>query len=133
MPKQITLLNSVEITYKDDNIFRYRFLHKSNITVDVAKAMVDLALDWAKDCQYTANLVDTREMAFIDSAARKYLAEQSSPKLQGVALVINSKVQKALANLYFKISRPVKETKMFENVDEAEKWLKQILIKKGSK
>jgi len=130
MATKTIIANAVEICYEDDHIFRIHFQYNSNISLVIAKEVTQYVTQHAKDMDFTANLADVRDMAFIDSSARKHFAEQSSPKLQAVAIVINSKFQTALANLYFKIAKPRKETKLFDNPEEALEWLNSVLSKK---
>src|SRR3972149_1367626 len=123
MPKETIINGKISITYKDDQIFRYTFLPKSDIDLDTVKEMVRIADEWSKGMPSSGNLVDTRQMTFISSDSRKYLAAQKREQLKGIAIVINSKLQSGLANLYMKFSKPMTPTKIFDDSMEAEVWL----------
>ncbi len=45
------------------------------------------------------------------------------------AIVLIGSIQKSLANMYFLFSKPNIESKVFNNIDEALKWLKEGLGK----
>lgn len=134
MNEKVTLPGVYELTSTENKIFYLRFLPKSTVTLEHAKDVVEKMNQMGKDYKYTCNLVDIREMTYMDSSARKHFAEQRHERLQAVAILINSKIQSALANMYFKFAKPEKETKMFDKLEDAEAWLNGILAKKyGSK
>ena len=127
MPKECIINDKVRINYNDDLIFRYTFLPKSEIDLETAKEMVGIGDEWGKDLEKSCNMIDTRSMTFIGSEVRKYFASQTRSRLQAVAIVINSRFQGGLANLYMKFSKPVTPTKIFDDTAQAERWLKSFL------
>ena len=127
MPKERIINNQIKVNYNDDYIFRYTFLPKSNVDMESAQQMVQTGDEWSNGLEKSCNLVDTREMIFISSKVRKYLAGQKRDQLRGIAIVINSKFQSGLANLYMKFSKPTTPTKIFDDLKEAEVWLKSLL------
>lgn len=129
MEKRTIIDDVVEMVYRGDHIFRFYFLPKADVGVEVAKKMVIMADEWRHD-QTTANLVDVRKMSFINSEARKYLAAQARPHLVAIGIVMSSKFQGALANMYLKFSKPQTPTRFFETEQEAEVWLKEMLSKR---
>ena len=71
-----------------------------------------------------ANLIDIRDVLFIDSKARAYGAEQYRQHVAGQALLIGSKFSSYFANLFLKFSKPKVPTKLFTDENEAIRWLK---------
>ena len=76
-----------------------------------------------------ANLIDIRNVSFIDSKARAYGAEQYRSYVAGQAILIESKISSYFANLFLKFSRPKVPTKLFTKENEALAWLKTQMAK----
>lgn len=118
----------VDVTYsKNDSILTVRMEDKSNIDIDSAKKITELASELSQG-KLHANLVDIRKMTFMSGEARKHFGEQNKNTVCAVAIVSNLRLHKPLINLYMKISRPKLPTKIFNEEDEAIKWLKETLV-----
>ena len=118
--------NIAEISMINNFILRIKFLPKTNIGVEAAKKIVDASKRVSQNLKH-CNLVDTRDMLFMDRDARKYFAEQDRSEIVAVGVVIHSKFQKALSNLYLKVSKPILPTKMFHDEDDAIVWLNSMM------
>ena len=104
-----------------------KYLHivfKSKISIDlgVAEEISEATRNLVGD-QPHGNIVDTRKGMFITSDARKHFAEQSSEGIVGIAILINSKMQSGLANLYFKFTKRKVENKIFNDEAAAKSWI----------
>lgn len=125
------IAKKVRIEYNQDGIFKYILHNRADVDLLTAKQMVAYGDELGSDAKFCVNLVDTRKMLFINSEARKYLAAQQRSNLVAIAIVINSVLQKSLANLYFKFTVQATPTKLFTEIAEAEVWLKEQLAEKS--
>jgi len=115
--------NKLELIKRDDQIYIYKALKKSSIDLDTVKEMTRIGDEW-NGTKLCANLIDIRDVFFIDSKARAYGAEQYRSHVAGQAILIESKISSQFANLFLKFSRPKVPTKLFTKEDEALAWLK---------
>ncbi len=74
-------------------------------------------------------LTDARELFFITSEARKIFGAQNHRNIKANAILVASRLQRDMANLYFTFAKPQIKTKMFSSEDEARTWLELQLIK----
>jgi hypothetical protein len=115
--------NQVELIKREDQIYIYRALPKSSINLETMKQMTVAGDTW-NGTTLCANLIDIREVVFIDSKVRTYAAEQFRPHVAGQALLISSKISSYFANIFLQFNKPKVPTKLFTNEDEALVWLK---------
>lgn len=111
-----------------DQIYHYIALEKSTIDIDTLKKMTETGDSW-NGTRLCANLVDLRDVFFIDSKTRAYAAEQYREHVAGQAILIESRISSSFANLFLKFSRPKVPTKLFTDEQEAIKWLKEQMAK----
>lgn len=115
--------NTLELIKRDDQIYIYKALPKSSIDIETVKQMTVVGDEW-NGTAICANLIDIREVGFIDSKARAYGAEQFRSYVAGQAILIDSKISSYFANLFLKFSKPKVPTKLFSDEMEAMSWLK---------
>lgn len=128
---QSTVINDkVKIIQGDDQIFKYIALSKSSIDVDTVEKMTETGDTWNGD-KLCANLVDLRDVLFIDSKARAYAAAQYREHVAGQAILIESSISSYFANIFLKFSKPKVPTKLFTNEEEAIIWLKKQMEKRA--
>ena len=123
MIKSVNINNKARIEYLDDLIFRYTFL--TNIDLKTANNVTFEGDKMGGNFLVCANLVDIRSAQNISSEVREYFGEQTRKNLAAIAIIIESKIQSKLANLYLKINSPKTNTQIFTNTSDAEKWLKK--------
>ena len=76
-------------------------------------------------CGIIADIRNTKIGA--NRAAREhYVSEEGARLKTGMAMIVSSAVQKMLANIFFRISRPPYPTKMFTDTNDAIVWLHEI-------
>ena len=127
---QTTIVNDrVKIIQGDDQIYRYIALDKCTLDMDTLKKMTEIGDTWNGD-RLCANLVDIRNLFFIDSKTREYAAAQYRPHVAGQAIIIESRMSSYFANLYLTFSRPKVPTRLFTKEDEAISWLKNQIEKR---
>lgn len=123
------IFDKVKMIQGDDQIYSYIALKKSSIDIDTVKEMTRVGDLWNGE-KLCANLVDLRELLFIDSKTREYAAAQFREHVAGQAILIESKISSYFANLFLKFSKPKVPTKLFTDEGEALKWLKTQMIRK---
>ena len=65
--------------------------------------------------------------ATIDTETRLYMATPEALCFSiAEAVIIQNVAQRIIGNFYIKFDKPLKPIKLFEKVDEAEKWLKNF-------
>lgn len=122
--------DKIKVVQGDDQIYSYIALNNSTIDMETLKEMTETGDAWNGD-QLCANLVDLRDMGFIDSKTRAYAAEQYRAHVAGQAIIIGSKVSSYFANMFLKFSKPKVPTKLFTNEEEAREWLKEQMAKRS--
>lgn len=121
---QSTIVNDkVKIVQGDDQIYQYIALKKSFIDIDTIEKMTEIGDTW-NGTRLCANLVDLRDVSFVDSNARAHAAAQYRSHVAGQAILIESKISSYFANLFLKFSKPKVPTRLFTNEAEAISWLK---------
>jgi hypothetical protein len=102
----------------------YKAINKCTLDLETAQAMTKAGDEW-NGSAICANLVDIRDMLFIDSKVRNYGAAQYRPHVAGSAILADSKFTVSFANFYLKFSKPKVPTKLFTKEVDAIKWLKE--------
>lgn len=127
---QSTIINDkVKMIQGDDQIYSYIAINNCTIDIDTLKKMTETGDSWNGD-KLCANLVDLRDMLFIDSKTRDYAAAQYREHVAGQAILIDSKISSYFANIFLKFSRPKVPTKLFTLEEDAIKWLKGQIAKR---
>ncbi len=127
--QSITINDKVRVVQGDDQIYRYIAINNCTIDMDTLEKMTQVGDSW-NGTRLCANLVDIRNMLFIDSKTREYAAAQFRPHVAGQAMLIDSKVSSYFANIFLKFSKPKVPTRLFTNENEAVKWLKEQMAKR---
>ncbi len=114
------------ISMDDENILTIKLLPHADICEADAIEISKVAAEISKDIIH-CNLVDVSEMTFMDKKARAVFANKKKATVNAVAIISNSKVHRALVNLYFTFSKPKIPTKAFDNEKSARGWLLGLL------
>ena len=121
---QSTIINDkVKVVQGDDQIYHYIALKKSFIDVETIEKMTEIGDMW-NGTDLCANLIDMRDVSFIDSQARSHAAAQYRSHVAGQAILIESRISSYFANLFLKFSKPKVPTRLFTVEEEAIVWLK---------
>lgn len=127
---QSTIINNkVRVVQGDDQIYKYIAINNCTIDIDTLQKMTKTGDEW-NGTRLCANLVDVRDMLFIDSKTREYAAAQYRPHVAGQAILINSKVSSYFANIFLKFNKPKVPTRLFTQEEEALGWLKEQMQKR---
>jgi hypothetical protein len=127
--KSITINDKIQVVEGDDQIYRYIAINNCTLDMDTLKKMTDTGDAWCQK-RLCANLIDIRNMFFVDSATRAYAAAQYREHVAGTAIVIDSKISSYFANIFLKFSQPKVPTRLFYNENEAVKWLQEQIQKR---
>ena len=109
--------------------------YKDGVHLDVEDAVevIDACIDLMEERKFLA-VVDARNMGgTLGKRAGDYFAKDKklNTYLRAQALVVNSLGLKLIARFYIKINKPISETKIFDDLEPAIKWLetkKNLLI-----
>lgn len=115
--------NQIDLIKREDQIYIYRALPKSSIDLETLKQMTVAGDAW-NGTTLCANLIDIRDVLFIDSKARAFASEQFRPYVAGQAMLISSQISSYFANIFLKFNKPKVPTKLFTKEEEALAWLK---------
>ena len=127
---QSTIIDDkVQIIQGDDQIYRYIAINNCTIEMDTMEKMTKVGDTWNGD-RLCANLMDIRNMLFIDSKTRAFAAAQYRSHVAGTAIIVDSKLSSYFANIYLKFSNPKVPTRLFTQEDEAVKWLHEQMQKR---
>jgi hypothetical protein len=127
--QSITINDKLQVIQGDDQIFRYIAINNCTLDIDTLEKMTKIGDTWCQE-RLCGNLIDIRNMLFIDSKTRAYAAAQYRPHVAGTAIVIDSKISSYFANIYLKFSQPKVPTRLFTNEDEAVRWLQEQMQKR---
>jgi len=111
-----------------DNILLGTYKSGSEITVEVAKEMVESRLEISKGKSYPL-LIDGRELKSIDKESRDYFSSEKGRRgIAAVALLAGSVFTSFIGNFFLKISydKPTFPTRLFTEESTALKWLEQF-------
>ncbi len=122
--RSTTINDKVRVVEGDDLIYRYIAINNCTLDMDTLEKMTRTGDEWCQE-RLCANLVDVRNMLFIDSKTRAYAAAQYRPHVAGQAILIDSKISSYFANIFLKFSQPKVPTRLFTSEDEAVAWLKE--------
>ena len=101
----------------------------THVNLDTAKKMVFQRQQVTKNKKF-AMLVDTRNLANLDTNARKYWATDEAIKdVKYGAILVESLLGSVVGNFYIKINKPPVNTVLFTKEEEAIKWLNSEFLK----
>jgi hypothetical protein len=112
----------------DDMIYRYIAVNNCTLDMDTVMKMTEVGDTWCAE-RLCANLIDIRDMLFIDSKTRDYAAKQYRPHVAATAIVVESKISSYFANIYLKFGGLKTPTRLFTREEDAVKWLKENMAK----
>ena len=121
--------DKVKIVQGDDQIYSYIVINNASLDIDTLEAMTKVGDEWNGN-KLCANLIDLRDVLFIDSKTRSYAAAQYREHVAGQAILIESKISSYFANLFLKFSKPKVPTKLFTDETEARWWLQEQMKKR---
>ncbi len=96
-------------------------------TLEDVKPVIDAIIDLLDENQSYGLLTDFIKGVSMSREARDYAAQHQLGKNSFHAVVINHRFKKFLVDSYMLISKPIMETKIFDNRESALEWLNMKL------
>ena len=112
--------------WMSDGILCARYAANLDVTLDVAKTVVEARIFYSKGQRY-ALWVDMRGIKSMTREARSYLASVGATLVTGAALITGSAVNRTLGNIFLKIDKPPVPIKLFTDEQKAMEWVRQYL------
>jgi hypothetical protein len=110
-----------------DGIMYVRISPEKEETVPLVKKMVEKMGEMV-DYKKVPMLAKHEDFALPGKPNRDYWAKKEScPYSKADAFIVKSPAMKLIANFYLKVSKPGRPTKMFDNENDAIRWLKTFL------
>ena len=103
--------------------FTSKELEVDDVRLDIEEANEKLL---AQNKEIRLNISDLAVVTNMPSEVRKLFASPLPFKyLDKTALIVRNPVTRVIGSFFMGINKPVKPTKMFGNVEDAKKWLKE--------
>ncbi len=120
--------------YLEDNETIYHVMKEEIVIydLDTAKQFLAERLSFAKGKDY-AMIFDCTNIKSFNMEAQKF--DASDEALEGItfmAVIIKSKIQQLLGNIYMAMQKPKVPTKLFSNKEDCKKWIKKQRIAKAA-
>lgn len=115
------------VTKEDDAIVFATYVPKLEITMDIAREMVDNRISFVGNQSHYI-LIDFTNVRSVTKEARDYMNNPDGglKGILGGAFLSNNVVATLFVNLYLKVSNPSIPAKFFTNIEDALDWLKKI-------
>ena len=117
---------SADISLTDNNMYYVKFTTDTALSLDVAKAVID-SINSLQNVKKLPVLIEVFSGNNLPTdEAREFLG---NPNLQTMgqcdAFVLKSLAQKIAGNLFLRLHKPQRPTKMFTDINEAIQWLEE--------
>ncbi|HRF99613.1 MAG TPA: hypothetical protein PKZ75_00770 [Bacteroidia bacterium] len=125
--------------YANDLKGYYTWMGEDGIARTSVKPNIDIVLEHAvensavvtsffKDKKFPI-LIDARNIKSMSYEARHHFsAHGRETKTNAFGIIIGSPISRVLGNFYLGINKPAVPTKLFDNEEDATKWLKQFCL-----
>ena len=108
----------------EDEIVHGLYKKSAIIGLKAAQDVVALRLKIQNGKSYKG-IAYTSHMGVVSPEARKYLAAAGYEGIEKAAIITNSHMSNLIGNLFILSNKPPKPTRLFKNVEDAVKWLKE--------
>lgn len=105
----------------DGNFGYIKYHPQALITLEDAKLIGETIRTYIPETGSYGMINDITHLKDISREARDYFA-QTPRKDSFNAIIINHYLHSILAKIYFTFSKPINETKIFDNLDESKNW-----------
>ena len=109
----------------EDGIMHHQVNADTVVTEGLARRAVEQLSMFASGLEVPA-VVDIRGVRFADRAARDVFAEDLDFEI-ATAIVVESSLSRNLGNLYLRVSRPTRPTRLFGSLEEATQWASEFV------
>lgn len=116
-------LGKSTITFEDNRIAHLHIKEGQTIEVDEVKKIFETITELAKGKLFRL-MVSASEEATLSSESREYAStKESSDVLVADAVVVHSYSHEMTSNFFIRFNKPNRPTKLFKNIEDAQKWL----------
>ncbi|MBK7817644.1 MAG: hypothetical protein IPJ60_08880 [Sphingobacteriaceae bacterium] len=127
IPKDAIELRGYFTWMGKDGIARTSVKPGIDITLEFAMENTKVVTSFFSDKKFPI-LINSRGIKSMSYEARRHFSAQDrDTKTNAFAIVIGSTISRVLGNFYLGINKPAVPTKLFDNEEEATKWLQQFL------
>jgi hypothetical protein len=121
-------LDFCEIFLREDQILQINIFPHSFIGENEAKKMTDTSLKLTRNVMFPVMIV-VGEFADFDKSSREYSADpEKEVASSATAYLLNNLGHIIIGNFYLKVNKPTKPVRLFENEQDAIKWLKNFVL-----
>jgi len=127
MHRQLIETTVARLWIDADKVIHIQFKPTDKHGIDEARSVVSAhnQLAAGSQCPVLADIQDVTVGADRD-AREYYVSEESSRYKTGMAMLVNSPMQRMLGNIFFKINRPPYPTRLFSRQVDALEWLHEL-------
>ena len=119
-------LPHTKIELRDDDVIQFFYGDYVHYNTKIAQEVEDVVIQMIEDKTYVSLRIAGRQSS-ISLKLMDYLSRGRGCLLTlADAFVIQSFIHRVLAKIYLKFSKPYVPTRFFENVTDAETWLKSL-------
>lgn len=121
--------NAIEMTcfhtwMGEDNIVRTKIKKGAEVSLQCARENTNLVNSFYKGKKFPL-LIDATDIKSISREARnQFSSKNRETYVKAYGIIVSSLISRVIANFFMNINKPTIPTKLFENEQEAEKWLK---------
>lgn len=112
--------------WKDGEFMRAKLVDQLDLTLDIAKAIVEARIYYSKGRSYPL-LVDVRGLRSTTRDARLYMATIGTTLAKAAAMITGSSLNRYIVNAFITIDKPSVPAKMFTNEARAKEWLQAFV------
>ena len=121
----VIMTSTAKLSFKD-GILYVEILEYADLDEKTLTEQFETRNKLIGDREFTV-LVDARKNHNATREGREFMAKSDNPNRKALAIMTNNLAVKLIANFYIKINKPKTPTKLFNDIKEAEKWLKTFL------
>ena len=120
-------LDSALISYKiTDKILTIKFKKGKAIDIKQAEEIEKVSSELTNN-EVHVNFVDSSELLFISNSAKNFLSQKEKNTVKAIGILVHSRIQESMGNMYMRFSNPKLPTKLFTNKLDALIWLRTKL------
>ena len=106
----------------EDSILTFIYKPQELFDEEMAEKTIEDRLKFTNYQTYPA-LADIRGVKNFTFEAKEIMAKKGTDKISAVAIIVESPVERMIANTFISVNKPEKPTRMFTNKKRALKWL----------
>lgn len=117
-----TNMDCAEMVFRTDGIIQTTIRKDASVDLETAKELLQSYIQLAQG-KKVPHLMVLSDFSLADKSVLEYMAKEANQYGKADAIVVRSMAQRILGNFYLKFQRPSIPTRLFNSIEEAEKWL----------